>query len=57
MKKINIITLVAIIAITGLETLAILKGIDGTFFGVVIAAIAGLGGYQVGLKASTPPKE
>jgi len=57
MKKINPIVLIAIVCVAGLEALAILKGMDGSFFGVVIAAIAGLGGYQVGLNTPTPPKE
>jgi len=57
MKKINPIVLVAIICVTGLEVLAIMKGINGSFFGIVVAAIAGLGGYQVGLNTPTPPQQ
>lgn len=38
---------IAMICITALEVVAILKGIDGAVFGIAIAAIAGLGGYEV----------
>ncbi|MBA7640079.1 hypothetical protein ES703_47744 [subsurface metagenome] len=38
---------VAIICIAGLEALALVKGVDGAMMGIVIAAIAGLGGYGV----------
>jgi len=41
-------TIVAIIAITILEGLAIFKGINGAVFGIGIAAIAGLGGFAIG---------
>jgi hypothetical protein len=45
---INIIsTLAAIGAITFLEYQALLKGIDGAYLSVVIAVLAGLGGYKV----------
>lgn len=40
-------TIVAIIAITTLEALAIWKGIDGALLSAVVAAIAGLGGYAL----------
>lgn len=40
-------TTLAIIAITILEIAAILKGINGATFGIVIAALAGLGGYEI----------
>lgn len=39
--------IVAIIAIAGLEVLAIFQGINGAVFGIVVAAIAGLGGYEI----------
>ena len=39
--------LVAMVCITGLEALALIKGIDGAVFGIVIAALAGLGGYEL----------
>lgn len=39
--------IVAILCITGLEVCAVLKGIDGAIFGIVIAALAGLGGYEI----------
>jgi len=38
---------VAMICIAGLEALAMYKGVNGATFGLVIAALAGLGGYQV----------
>ena len=40
----------AIGCITILETVAMLKGIDGMAFGVVISVIAGMVGYQVKTK-------
>ena len=43
-------TIIAIMAITLLEAFAIWKGIDGAILSVVIAALAGLGGYAVGSK-------
>lgn len=38
---------IAMICITALEVVAILCNIDGAVFGIAIAAIAGLGGYEV----------
>lgn len=46
--------IVAIAAITILEALAIIKGIDGAALGIAVAAIAGIGGYTIGAK--TKPK-
>ena len=40
--------LVAMGCLTTLEMTALIMGIDGALFGVVIAAIAGIGGYAVG---------
>ena len=39
--------IVAMICIAGLEIAALCKGIDGAIFGIVIAALAGLGGYEI----------
>lgn len=39
--------IVAIICIAGLEAFAISQGINGAVLGIVIAAIAGLGGYEL----------
>ena len=39
--------IVAMICITGLEAVALLNGVDGALFGIAIAAISGLGGYQI----------
>lgn len=41
---------VAIVAIAGLEALALWRGIDGTQFMAVVAAIAALGGGVAGVK-------
>jgi len=38
---------VAIVCITALEVVALLQGINGAVFGIVIAALAGLGGYEI----------
>lgn len=40
-------TIAAIISITALELVALINHIDGTVFSLVIAAIAGLGGYHL----------
>ena len=40
-------TIAAIISITALEAVALMNHIDGTVFSLVIAAIAGLGGYHL----------
>ena len=45
-------TIAAIIAITILEGLAIWQGINGALLGLTIAAIAGLGGYEIGYRRS-----
>lgn len=39
--------IVAIVAIVILEGIALWKGVNGATFGIVIAAIAGLGGYEL----------
>jgi len=39
--------IIAILCITILEVCALYNGINGAMFGVAIAAVAGLGGYQV----------
>jgi hypothetical protein len=38
--------------ITVLEAIALFKGIDGTFLTMVIAVIAGLGGFYIGRATS-----
>jgi len=40
-------TLVAIVALVVLESVALFNGIDGTLFALVLAAISGLGGYSI----------
>ena len=46
-KTPNIVALGAIAAIVILECVALAKGINGTIFTMVVAVIAGLGGYMV----------
>lgn len=41
------IPLVAILVIGGMETTAVIKGVDGALFSVAIAAIAGIAGYAI----------
>lgn len=43
-------TLGAIVAIAVLQSIALIKGIDGTMFATSLMAIAGLGGYIMGSK-------
>jgi len=45
MKKIE--TLASIAGIVILESIALMKGIDGTILSMVIATLAGLGGYYL----------
>ncbi len=40
--------IVAMVCITILEVIALLKGIDGALFSTVIAVLAGLAGYKYG---------
>ena len=47
MKDKTIITVTAIGAITAIEVAALLMGLNGILLTVTIAAIAGLGGYEV----------
>lgn len=39
--------IVAMICITTLEVLALIKGVNGAILGLAIAALAGLGGYEL----------
>ena len=39
--------IVAIICITVLEAIALLMGVNGVLFSLAIAALSGLGGYQI----------
>ena len=39
--------IVAMLCIAALEVIALLKGVNGAGFGMVIAALAGLGGYEI----------
>ena len=41
------VLITAIIAVTILETIALVRGIDGAYFGMAIAAIMGAAGFLV----------
>lgn len=45
--KLIIVPIVAIVCIVGLEAYALYQGINGAVLGIVMAAVAGLGGYEV----------
>lgn len=47
MEDKNIIVLAAIAGLVILEAIAILNGINGTMLKIVIAAVAGLGGWTM----------
>jgi len=47
-------TITAMVCITALEAVALYQGINGTVFMLVVAALAGLGGYEVGLYKEKP---
>ena len=47
MKDSTIMTIIAIICLTLLETAAIITGTDGAYFMPIVAAISGLAGYQI----------
>jgi len=53
-QRIEAIT--AMICITILEGIALMKGIDGMFLSTVIAIIAGLGGFWIGRTTSNGSK-
>lgn len=48
---------IAMLCITGLEIVALTQGVNGAIFGIVIAAIAGLGGYEVKVLKNKLKKE
>lgn len=41
-------TIVAIVSITAILIVALLKGVDGVLLGSGLAALTGLGGYELG---------
>ena len=47
MEDKTILSLVAILCLTVLEIAAMLTGLDGYIFGVIIAAIAAISGYEI----------
>ena len=54
----TVVKLVAIGAITVLETAALISGIDGAFFGPAIAVIGGIAGYELrGLSTKKQEKQ
>jgi hypothetical protein len=40
--------IISIMAIAWLETIALLKGVDGAYFSTVIATIGAIAGYHIG---------
>jgi hypothetical protein len=56
MAKNRIEAIAAMICITILEGIALMKGIDGMFLSTVIAIIAGLGGFWIGRTTSNGSK-
>ncbi len=56
MKK-HAVTIIAITAIFALETIALLKGINGVLMSTSVAIIAGLGGYEIASKRGTKGKD
>lgn len=52
----NELSAISILCITAIEVVALVAGIDGALFGIVIAAIAGLGGFTVGSYAKPAPE-
>ena len=46
MKQKNVV-MVAIICISVLEAIALMKGINGTYFSIALAVIAGLAGWVI----------
>ncbi len=47
MEDATVIKIVAVVAITVLEAAAILTGLDGAYFGIVVAAVGGIAGYEL----------
>lgn len=39
--------IVVVICLTILEAIALIKGVNGAIFGLVVTALAGLGGYEL----------
>jgi len=48
MKEKTIKSLFAMALIAGLEAIALVMGVDGTMLSLAVAALAGLGGYELG---------
>lgn len=46
--------IIAMLCITTLEVVALLMGVNGALFGIGIAAISGLGGYEIHKLRSRP---
>lgn len=50
MQDSTAIKIAAIIGLSVLETAAIVCGLDGAYFGIVVAAVAGLAGYTIAVE-------
>ena len=55
MNEKTIVAVTAICAITAIEVVALCNGINGTVLALTLAAIAGLGGYEVGFVRGAEP--
>jgi hypothetical protein len=53
MKDSTIVKLVAIVCLTVICSVALLKGIDSTLTGTVSAVIGGIAGYEIGRRQKT----
>jgi isocitrate dehydrogenase len=51
------IAIIGIICFSGLEIAAIMKGLDGQYFGVIVAAISGIVGLMFGIRIGAQTKE
>jgi len=49
------VSIAAIVALTVLEVVALLKGIDGTLLIIVVGSISGLGGFTLSKAIRRPP--
>ncbi len=49
MSEKTIMAMLAAVLIAVLEAVALWKGMDGAYFSAVIAVIAGLGGFEIGM--------
>jgi hypothetical protein len=45
--KDNVVSICAIVCISVLEAIALLEGLDGAIFSMVVAVIGGIAGYKI----------